>query len=68
MKNPELLQASFAVFLIGLAIAAAQTPPPVELKKECLCRSAPVKTIGFPTLRPLRPIRIIPPLKKMESK
>ena len=74
MKNSELLQALFGVFLI--ATAAAQNPTPdqarqLELQKEAMRRaaqSAPVKIIGWPTLRPLRPIRILPPLKKMENK
>ena len=66
-------KALFAVFLIG--IVAAQTPPDrarqIELQKEAMrraARSTPVKIIGFPKLRPLRPLRILGPLKKMENK
>jgi hypothetical protein len=65
----------FSIFLIGLGIAAAQTPPDqarqVEAQKEAMrraARSAPVKIIGSPTLTPAQPVRIIPPLKKMENK
>ena len=66
-----------AVFLIAIGIAAAQNPTPpdqarqIELQKEAMrraARSAPVKIIGFPTLRPLRPLRILGPLKEMENK
>jgi len=79
MKNPEKFNAYkalfAAVFLIGIGIAAAQTPPDharqIELQKEDMRRAArlaPVKIIGFPTLRPLRPPRILVLLKKMENK
>jgi uncharacterized membrane protein len=62
-------KALFAVFLIGIGIAAAQTPPPdqerqSQLQKEAMrsaARSAPVKIIGYPTLRPFRPIPILQP-------
>jgi hypothetical protein len=61
-------KALFAVFLIGIGIAAAQTPPDQErqsqLQKEAMrsaAPSAPVKIIGYPTLRPLRPIPILQP-------
>ena len=54
-------KALFAAFLIGIEIAAAQTPPDqarqIEAQKETMrraARSAPVKIIGYPTLRPLR--------------
>ena len=56
----------FSIFLIGLAIAAAP-----EVQKEAMrraARSAPVKIIGSQTLVPVHPVRIIPPLKKMENK
>ena len=62
-------KALFGVFLIGI-VAAAQTPPPPDqerqsqLQKEAMrsaARSPPVKIIGYPTLRPLRPIPILQP-------
>ena len=61
-----------AVFLVGLGIAAAQTPPDqarqIELQKEAMrraARSAPVKIIGSPTLVPAHPVPILlPPLSK----
>jgi len=55
----------FSIFLIGLGMAAAP-----EVQKEALRRAAqpePVKILGSPTLVPLHPVRIIPPLKKMEK-
>jgi hypothetical protein len=71
-------KALFAVFLpIGIATVPAQNPTPadqahqIELQKEAMrkaARSAPVKIIGWPTLTPAGPIRILPPLKKMENK
>jgi hypothetical protein len=56
----------FAVFLIGLGIATAP-----EVQKEAMrraARAAPVKILGSPVLVPVHPVRIIPPLKKMENK
>ena len=55
----------FSIFLIGLGMAAAP-----EVQKEALRRAAqpePVKILGSPTLVPLHPVPIIPPLKKMEK-
>jgi hypothetical protein len=76
VRGGKMNKALFAVFLVGIGTAAPQTPPPdqtrqIQLQKEALrraARSAPVKIIGFPTLRPLRPPRILGPLKKMENK
>lgn len=58
------------VLLVAIGTAAAQTPAPeqawrIQLQKAA--RSAPIKIIGSPTLLPAQPVRIIPPLKKMES-
>jgi hypothetical protein len=69
-------KALFAVFLVVIATAAAQTPTPaperqIEPQKEAMrkaARSGPFKIIGWPTLTPAEPIRIIPTLKKMENK
>jgi hypothetical protein len=65
----------FSIFLIGLGIAAAQTPPDqarqIETQKEAMrrvARAAPVKILGSPTLVPVQPVRILPPLKKMDNK
>jgi len=61
MKNPDLLQwvrggkmkkALFAVFLVGIGIAAAQTPPDQKEAMRRAARSARVKIIGWPTLTP----------------
>jgi hypothetical protein len=64
----------FAVFLIGIGIAAAQTPPDqarqTEAQKKVMrraARSAPVKIIGSPTLLPAQQVRIIQPVKQMEK-
>ncbi len=62
-------KALFAVFLlIGIGIAAAQTPADQarqkELQKEAMrraARSAPVKIIGSPTLTPFYPVLILQP-------
>jgi hypothetical protein len=72
VRGIKMNKALFAVvFLIGLGIAAAQTPPDparqIEVQKEALrraVRSEPVKIIGSPTLVPLHPVRILPPLSK----
>ena len=63
----------FAVFLVVIGIAAAQTPPPdqarqIELQKEAMRKAAPFKIIGWPTLTPAGPIRILPTLKKIDNK
>ena len=64
-------KALFAVFLVVIATAAAQNPTPSDqarqIQKEAM-RSAPFKIIGWPTLTPAQPARIIPTLKKMENK
>jgi hypothetical protein len=64
----------FAFFLIGIGIAAAQTPPDqarrIDMRSaevQRILRQSTVRFIGYPTLRPLRPIRIIPTLKKMDK-
>ena len=73
MALSELLQALFAV---GLGIVAAQTPAPDQVRQidvrsaeaQRIIRQSAARFIGYPTLRPLRPIRILGPLKKMENK
>jgi hypothetical protein len=76
VRGIKMNKALFAVvFLIGLGIAAAQTPPDparqIEVQKEAMrraARSESVKILGSPTLSPIQPVRILPPLKKMENK
>jgi hypothetical protein len=73
MKNHRALFA--VVFLIGIGIAAGQTPTPSDQarQKEAMRRAeaqAEAFTIlGFPMMNPARRVPILwPPLKKMDNK
>jgi len=80
VRGGKMNKALFAVFLIGIGITAAQTPPDqarqkaeaqrIDQERESLrqsaARSVPV-IIGWPTLSPAGPVPIFRPLKKMEK-